>query len=238
MDSINEKALMAAKDDKILSEFINEHNHFIINCAYRTTHKYITQSEDEWSISLIAFTNAVKTYTPHKGGFVPYSELLIKRSLIDYYRAAQKFKPELSVSPDIFDSEPYDEEYDISIKLEVSDKLSKVCDNNLKYEIEAANSEFVKFGFSFYDLTKCSPKSSKTKAACKQAVLYVLDNPLIHNEINQLKQLPIKLIQKNTNLPRKTLEHHRRYILAAIVILSGEYPLLADYITFIRKEGV
>lgn len=238
MGIIDEKALLAANNDTILTEFINEQKSFIINCAYRTTHKYITQSEDEWSIALVAFTNAVKTYAPQKGGFLSYSELLIKRSLIDYYRSTQKYKPELSVSPDIFDSEPNEEDYDISIKLEVSDKISKVSENNLKYEIEAANAEFKKFGFSFYDLTSCSPKSFKTKEACKQAVLSVFDNPIILNEIYQSKQLPIKLIQKNTNLPRKTLEHHRRYIIAAIVILSGEYPLLADYIKFIRKEGV
>ena len=83
-----------------------------------------------------------------------------------------------------------------------------------------------------------TPKSAKTKEACKQAVLYVLDHPIIRDEIYQSKQLPLKLIQKNTNLPRKLLDHHRRYILAAIEILSGEYPMLAEYMSFIRKEGI
>ncbi len=52
------------------------------------------------------------------------------------------------------------------------------------------------------------------------------------------KRLPIKIIQKNTNLPRKLLEHHRKYIVAAVIILSGDYPMLADYLSFIRKGGV
>jgi RNA polymerase sigma factor len=238
MRSIDDKAILAAKDDKLFSEFVHDQKYFIINCAYRTNHKYITQSDDEWSIALIAFSNAVKSYDKDKGTFLSYAELIIKRSLIDYYRTMKKFSPELTVSPNIFESNSEDENTDIGIKIEVSDKLSRPIDNAVKYEIEAANSVFEKFGFSFYALSTCSPKSAKTKEACKQAVLYVLDNPVIRSEIYQSKQLPIKLIQKNTNLPRKLLDHHRRYILAAIEILSGEYPILAEYMSFIRKEGI
>ncbi len=237
MLSIDEKAILASKDDKLFSEFIHDQKHFIINCSYRSTHKYITQSDDEWSIALIAFSNAVKSYDQEKGSFLPYAELIIKRNLIDYYRINQKYHSELTVNPSIFDSNHEDEESDTGIKIEVATKLSKSTDNTIKDEIEAANAVFKQFGFSFYALTSCSPKSVKTKAACKQAVLYVLDNPIIRNEIYQSKQLPIKIIQKNTNLPRKLLDHHRRYILAAIEILSGEYPMLAEYMSFIRKEG-
>jgi RNA polymerase sigma factor len=44
------------------------------------------------------------------------------------------------------------------------------------------------------------------------------------------------MIEKNTNVPRKILERHRKYIIAAIEILSGEYPYLADYLRYIREE--
>jgi len=238
MGNIDEKAILAANDDKLFSEFVHDQKHFIINCSYRATHKYITQSDDEWSIALIAFTQAVKSYNREKGSFLPYAELIIRRNLIDHYRSTKKFNPELSVNPSIFESNPEDEDTDTGIKIEVSAKLSKQTDTTIKDEIEAANAVFKKFGFSFYALTSCSPKSAKTKEACKQAVLYVLDNPLVKNEIYQSKKLPLKLIQKNTNLPRKLLDHHRRYILAAIEILSGEYPMLAEYMSFIRKEGI
>lgn len=237
MGSIDEKAILAANDDKLFSEFVNDQKHFIINCSYRTTHNYITPSDDEWSIALIAFTHAVKSYNQEKGSFLSYAELIIKRKLIDYYRSMKKYNPELTVNPSIFESNPEDEDADLGIKIELSDKLSKQTDDTIKDEIEAANAVFEKFGFSFYSLTFCSPKSVKTKDACRQAVLYVLDNPIVRAEIYQSKQLPLKLIQKNTNLPRKLLDHHRRYILAAIEILSGEYPMLAEYMSFIRKEG-
>lgn len=236
MENIDQMAVMASKDDTLFSEFAKTQRHFIINCAYRTTQKYINQSDDEWSIALIAFLNAVKTYQQDKGRFLPYAELIIKRHLIDYYRSRKKYTPELTVDPIIFESRPEDDEKNINIRIAVSEKLIQHADNSIKDEIETANKEFREFGFSFYSLSKCSPKSAKTKAACKRAILYILNNELIFNEISHTKQIPLKIIQENTNLPRKLLEHHRRYILAAIVILSGEYPRLAEYMSFIRKE--
>jgi len=31
-------------------------------------------------------------------------------------------------------------------------------------------------------------------------------------------------------VPRKVLERHRKYIIAAVVILTGDYPGLTDYL--------
>ena len=89
MRSIDDEAILAATDELLFTQFVSKHKQFIINCAYRTTHKYITTSDDEWSIALVAFSNAVKSYDIHKGAFLPYSELIMKRNLIDYYRTNQ-----------------------------------------------------------------------------------------------------------------------------------------------------
>ena len=82
-----------------------------------------------------------------------------------------------------------------------------------------------------------SPKSAKTKEACRKAVRCILDRGDILDEVVETKQLPIKTIQKSTGLPRKILERHRRYIIAAMVILSGEYPHLAEYVSNIGKKS-
>ena len=47
MRSVDEKAVLAARDDTLFSEFVHDQKQFIINYSYRTTHKYITQSDDE-----------------------------------------------------------------------------------------------------------------------------------------------------------------------------------------------
>jgi RNA polymerase sigma factor len=86
------------------------------------------------------------------------------------------------------------------------------------------------------DLTACSPHAQKTKSVCARAVNYVLDNQLLLNELRSKRKLPIITIEKNAKVPRKILERHRKYIIAAVEILSGEYPILAEYLRYIREE--
>ena len=65
---------------------------------------------------------------------------------------------------------------------------------------------------------------------------FIYKNPLLLKELRSSKQLPIKIIEQNVKVPRKIIERHRKYIVAAVEILSGEYPYLAEYMCDIRKE--
>ncbi len=48
--------------------------------------------------------------------------------------------------------------------------------------------------------------------------------------------MPVTLIEKNSKVPRKILERHRKYIIAAAEIMTGDYPCLAGYMRYIREE--
>ena len=105
----------------------------------------------------------------------------------------------------------------------------------IKDEIEALKEELQSFSFSFFDLSACSPKSSKTKKACAEAVRSVLDDDVLYSKMMSLKLLPIAEIEKKTKLPRKIMERHRKYIITAAIILGGDYPLLSEYMENIRS---
>ena len=57
--NMGEKALEAALTEEGRSAFITQNEKYIISCASRFTKRYITKSDDEWSIALIAFSNAI-----------------------------------------------------------------------------------------------------------------------------------------------------------------------------------
>lgn len=239
MREIDSKAEAAAKDDKILEEFIHQNEGFIIKCAWESTRKYVTKSDDEWSVALIAFSDAVKSYRLDKGNFFSFAKLLISRRLIDYYRLNSKQKSsEILVDPYIFDTEPQPEDIDLAIRMQLVKKIAVLDNSSIKDEIEAVNKIFLLYGFSFMDLAKCSPHAEKTKSACAKAVLYIMNNEIVLKELISTKKLPIKIIEKNTKVPRKIIERHRKYIIAAIQILSGEYPELAQYMRYIREENI
>jgi RNA polymerase sigma factor len=44
------------------------------------------------------------------------------------------------------------------------------------------------------------------------------------------RQLPLLDILDKTSLSRKTLERHRKYIIAIVLVLSGDYHYLREYI--------
>lgn len=237
MRDIDNLAVAAQSDEKTLNQFINQYGFFILKCTSKVTHRYITKSDDEWSIALMAFHQAIQGYSLEKGNFLNFAELIIKRRLIDYLRSSDKLKAEVSVDPILFDTDPDEDDEDLGIRLAVAEKISDRTNNDLKLEIEAANIIFKQYNFSFYDLTNCSPQAKKTKLACANVIQYLLANPILVNELQSSHQIPIITIVKNTNVPRKIIERHRKYIIAAIVILSGEYPNLADYLRYIREEN-
>jgi RNA polymerase sigma factor len=236
MRELDSLVLKAKTDMKVLEDLIGQNEFTILRCASKVTNRYITKSDDEWSIALLAFHQAIESYELEKGSFLSFAELIIKRRLIDYIRSQGKYNSEVPIDPILFDTEPEEEEDNASIRLAVAEQVSKQDSGDLKLEIAAANGTFLEYGFSFYDLSSCSPQAKKTRTACAKAVNYMLRNQLLLVELRKTKQLPIKIIENNAKVPRKILERHRKYIIAAIEILSGGYPYLAEYLRYIREE--
>jgi len=234
MNDLNTRIEEAAADTQKMEELIIKYEPFILNCASSVTHRYITKSDDEWSIALLAFSQAVHHYHAEKGSFLSFSALVIRRRLTDYLRSETRRRSEILAEPALFHSEVSDHSF--ALQKEITNKTKKSAQSELKLEIETVNEIFSSYGFCFFDLAACSPKAEKTKKSCAKVVCYILKNEFLLHHLQESKLLPIKIIEKNTNVPRKILERHRKYIIAAIEILSGEYPGLADYMRFIREE--
>ncbi len=238
MGECDREALAAAGNEKLFEEFVGRQKPFIIRCASAAAGRYITESDDEYSLALIAFSDAVRCYDLEKGDFKKYAGLVIRRRIIDFYRRESRRAPEYPVNPAVFGPEPDDQTGDRLVGNEIAEKLIQNEDSSIRYEIETVASELRRFGFSFYDIAGSSPRSKKTKAACRTAVRYILQNPPLAEDIRRSRQLPVKIIQENTGLPRKLIERHRKYIIAAMLILSGDYPQLAEYVAYISDgEG-
>jgi RNA polymerase sigma factor len=229
-------ALSAKSDPSVRESLIRQQEYYILKCASKACHRYITRSDDEWSVSLLAFSQAIDSYDLNKGSFLSFTELVIKRRLIDYSKSLMKYNSEILIDPVLFETEPEEDSEDIQIRTEVAEQVSRQESEDLKLEIDAANQVFSDYGFSFFDLAECSPHAAKTKKACAKAVNYILNNPLLVNDLHNSRQLSLKILEKNTKIPRKILERHRKYIIAAIELLSGEYPNLAEYLRYIREE--
>jgi RNA polymerase sigma factor len=234
---MDDLAVHAAQDEEARTRLIQTCDRFILKTVFRCTHRYVRKSDDEWSIALIALSNAIDTYDPVKGGFFAYAELVMRSRLSDYRRSQSKFAVEMDVSPAVFSGEvDQDEEYS-PMQTMVLRRTAVQENTDLKYEILAVNDIFRGYGFTFFDLAQCSPKSEKTRHQCAEAVVCMVRHPVLTEDMRASKQLPLRAISTNTGIPRKLLERHRKYIIAAVEIFCGEYPWLQEYMRFIREEG-
>lgn len=232
---INDNDILSArKDEALLEELIRQNEALILRTASSVCKRYITRGDDQWSIALQAFVESVYDYRPGTGDFTGFACLVIRRRLIDYERSQARYRAETPHAPQDFEGSARASEtgggYELALKSSVR------YDGNITLEIEAVSEIFARYGFTFFDLADCSPKSMKTKKNCSIAAAYILKNPVLLHELRASGQLPLKIIEKNTNVPRKILERHRRYIIAAVEIVSGDYPLLAEYMHGVRKE--
>ena len=238
---MNEKAVAAKSDPRLRENFIRDSEQTILRIASKACSKYITKSDDEWSVALIAFNKSIDTYVNGAGDFLPYSATVIKRALIDHYRLQQKHINEIPVSDDMLTGEgDYDSNKELLAALyrdssEVSE--GAVRTTSLKAEILDVNKRLAGYGFTFRDLRDSSPRAGKTKTACARIISFILDNKDILEDVIEYKRLPIREITEKTGISKKISDRYRRYIIMAVIILNGEYPLLADYLQYVRKEG-
>ncbi|MBQ9347049.1 MAG: RNA polymerase subunit sigma [Oscillibacter sp.] len=240
MEQLELEVLEAKKDEARLSELIAGNKQWILRCASETTRRYITDSDDEWSIALMAFSEAVQNYVPEKGLFRGFAAVVIRRRILDYLRKENRHMAETSVEPAAFEGGM---EEPAGVDLQVQKQVAQTSTENqaddlaarTREEIAEAQALFRPYGFSFYDLADCSPRAEKTKRSCALAVRALLDDPELMARLRRTGALPMRDLSSDSRVPRKILDRHRRYIIAAAELLSGDFPILSAYMDYIRK---
>ncbi len=242
-----DEAVRAQGDPEFMNRFIEKNRRFIMFSAFRALKHFVSESDDEWSVALIAFHEAVVSYDKEKGNFKQFAALIIRRRLIDYLKSEQRHAPEIAV--DSLGTDFNEDEEDVTpLQLELRKKEAELSEEGhtgsgvaapgstpIRDEIEAVQQLLGHYGFSFFDLTECSPKADKTKKACAELVKVLITDAGLFQKMRDSKSLPVKEICELAGVPRKIAERHRKYIIAAAEIMNGEYPLLQDYMDYIRK---
>ncbi len=217
---LNDRAVLAASNEKLKNDLIGEYRGFILACASRTLKRGVTDSDDEFITAMLAFGEAIDRYDKSRGSFTSFASFVIRNRLIDEMRRSPKLKTAPFSSLEKEGGAPFD--------------APAPAESDIKWEIEALTAELDEFGISFFELAEVSPKSRKTKKICREAVKCAADDKRLLGIITKKHILPVKEITERTALSRKTLERHRKYIIAAVIIVTGDYPEISEY--FREKE--
>ncbi|WP_227395911.1 RNA polymerase sigma-I factor [Jeotgalibacillus aurantiacus] len=215
-------------DQELLNEVLKDYKPYIKKTVSKVCKRYIYDTDDEYSIGLIAFHEAIMNYHPDRGAsLLTFAEIVIRRKLIDKIRKDHREKADLTY--DKADSEESVMKAHESWQAMEHFQLENTI-NERKEEILYYSQALLPYKLSFKELAENAPKHSDARENAIFIARLVQSNKDWLRELKEKKRLPIKKIEKEIDLSRKTIERNRKYIIAVVVLLDGDFPYLQEYV--------
>ncbi|MCG0277509.1 MAG: RNA polymerase sigma-I factor [Thermanaeromonas sp.] len=201
-------------------ELIRKFTPFILTIVSRLSGRFVRLGEDdEASIGLMAFNEAIDSYDPRKGiSFLTLAETVIRRRIIDYFRQEERYRHHFT-----------GQDAEVSQTMEDGLRAWELVDR--REEIARYQKELASYGISFADLVRNCPRHQDARQRALSCARMIADTPSLRQHLEEKKELPIKLLTESLKVSRKTLERHRKYIIALAVIIMGDYEYLKAYIS-------
>lgn len=230
---IEEKVVRIQEGDlKLRNQVITDYQPYIAKVTSRFCKRYIDPAhDDEYSIALNAFNEAINKFSTNSGSsFLSFAETVIRRRLIDYVRKEQRFSKQLPYSS--FEVE--DEEESVINPVEIHRaveqfEIDKSAEER-RQEIMELQRSLLDFGISFFELPDISPKHEDSRKMLFDIGRKLAEDSAMIESIKTKKMLPIKELLDVVQVSRKTLERHRKYLIAITLILEGPYTYLREYL--------
>lgn len=227
---LEEMVAIAQQGDQIIqNELLKCYQPFIAKCVSEVCKRYIDpRTDDEFSIGLNAFNEAVMSYSPEKGSsFLTFSRLVVKRKVIDYIRYVQKTPVAISLDGR-YDEEQMENPVEIQAVKESYREEQNVL--LLREEIIDFKEKLRSYKLSLVQLTEVSPKHKDARETAIAVARTLYNDIDLRHFVQKKKKLPLKNLAKLVNVSKKTLERNRKFILAIFIILDEDYTYLKEYL--------
>lgn len=232
------KAVYAAKEDgQKADDLIRAYIPFIRSEATKFMARLCTDQDDEYSIAMMAFYEAIMGYEKSRGAFLSYASVLIRSRLIDYQRKEARHQGHLSLHEE---NGGDDDRTLLDTVADTHDPYEESATREAtRQEIEELAAVMRQFDVTFVDVADNCPKQERTMASCAAAIRYAAENRELLDELLRTKKLPLSQLVSGSGAERKTLERHRKYILAMLLIQTNGYEIIRGHLHRVlnRKEG-
>lgn len=230
----------AQNGDKDARELlIQKFTPFILRVASGMTGRYIkVGQDDEVSIGMMAFDEAISNYRSEKGvSFISFAETVIKRRLIDHFRKEGRNSKLIPFSS-LEKKEEGDENPTLVAEVEQSkaNYAAKLESEERQAEIIHYSKVLAQYGISFSELVEVSPKHDDARLRAMSVAWIIAGNTRYRSFLQEKKSLPLKQLEQEVKVSRKTLERQRKYIIAVALILIGEFHYLREYINISNQR--
>lgn len=191
--------------------------------------------DDELSIAMIAFHEAIGGYAKHRGSFLKYASMLIRSRLIDYARKERRHRQTVSLDAPAAGEESAS--LGETLPEERDHPEESAHRQATRQEIEELSRQMESFGVSLSDVADNCPKQQRTLQACRKALAYARENRWLLEELVQGKKLPLAKLSDGSGVERKTLERHRKYLVALLLIYTNGYEIIRGHLAQVMEGG-
>jgi RNA polymerase sigma factor len=233
-DSSNlDKLLVLAKqgEKQAREDILRQYTPLALRVGSQVSGRYLQVGRDEEvSVGLLALNEAIDRFDAERGAsFISFAEMVIKRRLIDFYRR-QKGRGEVPLS----ELESEDDEGNVLQSVEQREAIDRWGQQqeaeDRKAEIVRYAKRLAEYGIKFSELTEISPKHEDARERALEAARLVARNPLFAQHMQGKKELPLKQLEEQVGVSRKTLERQRKYIIAVALVMLEDFYHLRQYI--------
>lgn len=184
---------------------------------------------------MMAFYEAIMGYEKGRGTFLSYAAMLIRSRLIDYSRKEARHQGHISLYEE---NSSEDERSLVDTLADERDYYEESAHREAtRQEIEELAAVMASFEVSFADVADNCPKQERTLETCAKAIRYAGENKQLLSELLRTGKLPLAQLVQGSGAERKTLERHRKYILAMLLIQTNGYEIIRGHLYHVLKKG-
>ncbi|HHX38220.1 MAG TPA: RNA polymerase subunit sigma [Clostridiaceae bacterium] len=227
----------AQMDIAVADDMVRDYMPFIRS----ETAKFLNRSpvdanDDELSIAMIAFHEAIQGYERQRGGFLHFAAQNIRHRLIDYYRQEKWHRGVVSLNEAVDGEEGNTEVIDTLVETTVPQQELDYREAT-RAEIRELKAQMAEFGVTFADVADNCPRQERTLDACRRVLAYAKEQSILIKQLLHTKRLPISELAMGSRVSKKTIERHRDYIVALLLIWSNGYDLIRGHLVEVLRKG-
>ena len=162
----------------------------------------IDGQDEELSIAMLAFYEAILGYEQNRGAFLSYASRGIRNRMIDHYRKEKKHAKVISLHAPL-----QDEDDDISKLDRLEDPKNEIEASHrraaAREEIEEFERQLGEFGITFSEVADNCPRQGRTLASCQKVLAAAKLHPEIFDILLESKNSRSHLWRKNQGLTKR-----------------------------------
>lgn len=210
--------MIQENDQEGINQLIDAYRPFIISITSEVLGRYLAvENDEEYSIALEAFYEAMKRYELGKSHFLPFAKLVI-HSRLSNYRSKTDQKQVIALD-------------------EQQVQAAQMVDAGLRDEIAAFEEVLNGFGLDFESLTQKAPKHKDTRERANHIARETSRVKLFVDHIYAKRRLPIVKMAERFFVSIKIIKRCKQYILASVLIWTEKFYCLQEWLKPKRSQN-